>query len=316
MAQRRSSPGWSAADIPSLVGRRALVTGANSGLGLQTSLQLASHGAAVTMTARDPERGRAAVEKVRELSGSQDVTLAELDLADLASVRRLADEWDGPLDVLVDNAGIMAVPYGRTADGFELQLGTNHLGHFALTGLLLPALRQASGARVVVLSSNAHKFGHMNFDDLQGLHGYRPWTAYGQSKLANLLFVRELDRRLRAAGDDVLAVAAHPGIAATNLAAGLAGWGPVGSAVRGFFARFGQSDAEGALPSLHAATAPDVVGGAYYGPGGRGEGRGAPTRVQPNGHAQDDAVAGRLWEISEELTDVTFPDLPPVEVRS
>ncbi|WP_129336378.1 oxidoreductase [Cellulomonas endophytica] len=306
---------WSAADIPSLDGQRALVTGANSGLGLRTAVALAAHGAEVVLACRDRARGRAAQERVLAETGRA-AGLVDLDLADLRSVEALAQGWgDAPLHLLVANAGVMAVPRGTTRDGFERQLGTNHLGHFALVGRLLPALRQAPFARVVVVSSNAHRFGRVRLDDLMfQRRRYSPWRAYGQSKLANLLFVRELDRRLRAHGDPVVAVAAHPGFASSNLSAGFtAGLPPVvASGYRWLQGRLEQSDEAGALPSLYAATMPDVPGGALYGPDGRFEQRGAPTRVHPSARAQDDATARGLWERSERLTGVTYPDLPPV----
>ena len=309
--ERRTKSGWSAIDIPPMAGRRVVVTGANSGLGLQTSLELARRGASVTMACRDPKRGADALAKVRSQSGAGDVRLASLDLADLASVRRFAEEHDGPVDVLVNNAGVMAVPEGRTKDGFETQFGTNHLGHFALTGLLLPALRQGTDPRVVVVSSAAHRSGRIDFDDLQGLARYRRWKAYGQSKLANLLFARELDRRLRAHGDELIVASAHPGIAATNLMGPIAkSTGPFAGVVTALVKRTSQSDAEGALPSLYAASMPDVVGGDYFGPDGFGEQRGAPKRVGRTARAQDDAVAARLWSVSSELTGVVYPDLP------
>ncbi|GIG29775.1 oxidoreductase [Cellulomonas marina] len=311
--------GWTADDIPSLDGQRALVTGANSGLGLQTALALAAHGADVTLACRDLRRGRDAQDAVAAATG-RTPRLELLDLADLRSVRELAERWgaEEPLHLLVANAGLMAVPYGTTTDGFERQLGTNHLGHFALVGRLLPALRQAPFARVVVVSSQAHRFGRVDLDDLQWQRRrYRPWPAYGQSKLANLLFVRELDRRLRAHGDPVLAVAAHPGFASSNLSssfvAGLPA--PLAAAYRWGQSRLEQSDADGALPSLYAATMPDVRGGEYLGPDGFGEQRGAPTRVGRSARAQDDDTAARLWAASERLTGVTFPDLPAAPPR-
>src|SRR3954451_12678805 len=204
--------GWTARDVPDQGGRRVVVTGANSGIGFHAARELAAHGADVTLAVRDVARGEAASAR---MTGT--VAVERLDLADLASVRAFAARFEGPLDLLVNNAGVMAPPLRRTADGFELQLGTNHLGHFALTGVLLGALRARPGARVVTVSSNAHKAGRIDFDDLQGERRYRRWRAYGQSKLANLLFMFELDRRARDAGLDLVSVAAHPGYAATNL---------------------------------------------------------------------------------------------------
>ena len=208
---------WTADDIPDQAGRRAIVTGANSGIGLIAARELARHGAAVVLACRNAAKGEAALAEVRAAAPDADVTLAALDLADLASVRAFAGARTDPVDLLVNNAGLMAPPRGTTKDGFELQLGTNHLGHFALTGLLLDRLLAGDAPRVVSLSSNAHRMGKIDFDDLQGERRYFRWTAYGQSKLANLLFMRELDRRARAAGLPLASVAAHPGYTATNL---------------------------------------------------------------------------------------------------
>ncbi len=307
-----TTSGWTADDIPDLSGLRAVVTGANAGLGLQTALQLARHGAYTTLACRNPERGTAAVEQVRARLGDGPGTadLAVVDVSDLGSVRRFAESWQGPLDILVNNAGIMGVPHARTVDGFESQLGTNHLGHFALTGLLLPAIRSARAGRVVSVSSLAHRRGEIDFDDLNWERGYKRWAAYGRTKLANLLFVRELVRRLNRAGSSVLAAAAHPGLSDTELINGILGRGSrlheLGKVVN---ARIGQTAAEGALPSLYAATAQDVVPGDYFGPGGSGERKGPPVRVGMSARARDAAVGERLWDVSEDLTGVTY-DLP------
>jgi NAD(P)-dependent dehydrogenase (short-subunit alcohol dehydrogenase family) len=304
--------GWTAEQIPDLTGLRAVVTGANSGLGLQTALELARHGAFTTLACRSSERGQAAVAKVRAEIGDGPGTadLALLDLADLSSVRRFAETWHGPLDVLVLNAGVMAVPYGTTVDGFERQIGTNHLGHFALAGLLLPALREARAARVVSVSSGGHRMGRIDFDDLQSTQHYQRWAAYGQSKLANLLFTRELVRRLNRAGSTICAAAAHPGFSDTELATGAVGSsGPLARITKAATRAFGQSDAAGALPSLYAATMSDVVPGDYFGPDGFGEQQGHPTRVGMNARARDAVVGTRLWDVSEALTGVAF-DLP------
>ncbi|SEG07269.1 NAD(P)-dependent dehydrogenase, short-chain alcohol dehydrogenase family [Thermomonospora echinospora] len=297
--------GWRAADIPDLTERRAIVTGANSGIGYHTALELARHGAAVVLACRSAERGGAALERIRAELPDADVTLAALDLADLASVRDFAAGHGArPLDVLVNNAGVMAIPRRATADGFEMQFGTNHLGHFALTGLLLPALLAAPAARVVTVTSALAWAGRMNFDDLNGERRYRRWQAYGQSKLANLLFAKELDRRI--AG--LTSLAAHPGYAATNLQTA----GPrmagdrLGERIMTMANRLvAQSDAAGALPSLYAATAPDARGGACYGPRGFQQ-RGLPTRVRTPPAAGDRETARRLWEASERLTGVTY----------
>ena len=289
---------WTVRDIPQQLGRTALVTGANSGLGLQTSIALARAGARVLLACRDPQRAAQALGRVRSGVPGASVELVSLDLASLASVRAAAAALDTDLDLLVCNAGVMAPPRQTTADGFELQLGTNHLGHFALTGLLLPRL--VEGARVVVVASDAAKIGRIRFDDLMGSKRYLRWLAYGQSKLANLLFLRELSRR---AGSRLVVAGAHPGYAATNLqsAPGVAG------AVMALGNRIlAQSDADGALPQLYAATMPDVRSGDYFGPDGRLGLRGAPHRVTPVPAARDDAVAARLWAVSEQLTGVAY----------
>src|SRR4051794_38255413 len=300
---------WTAEDIPDLSARRAVVTGANSGLGLQIALGLARHGAQVTMAVRDTAKGDEAAARIRDEAPDAEVAVARLDLAELASVREFAAGWSGALDLLVNNAGVMALPRRTTADGFEMQLGTNHLGHFALTGLLLPAVVKKPGARVVTMSSGAHAFGRINFDNLQGERRYQRWLAYGQSKLANLLFAFELARRAALADVDLTSVAAHPGYAATNLQ--MQGARMDNSRVKAVFANLGnklfaQSDAQGALPALYAATMPDVIGGEYFGPDGRSGARGYPTRAQTSKSARDPELAARLWKVSEELTGVTY----------
>jgi NAD(P)-dependent dehydrogenase (short-subunit alcohol dehydrogenase family) len=298
--------GWDVEDIPDQSGRTAVVTGANSGLGLVTARELARAGASVVMACRNLDKGHAAVDEVRAAVPGAQVQLEELDLASLASVRGFADRFEATregLDLLINNAGVMASPRRRTADGFELQFGTNHLGHFALTAALLEAMEGREDARVVTLSSNAHKYGRIAFDNLNGDRHYFRWRAYGQSKLANLLFALELDRRLRAAGSTVKSLAAHPGYAATNLQTAAP---PlldrlvmkVGNAV------VAQSDELGALPPLYAATQPGLEGGTYVGPDGPGEHRGHPKIVQPNRAARDEDTARRLWEASERLTAV------------
>jgi len=301
---------WTAADIPPLDGRTAIVTGANSGLGYEVALELARHGAAVTMVARDASRGAGALDRLRAELTDANATLAVADLATLSSVRAFAMEWlagGAPVDLLVNNAGVMALPRQTTVDGFERQFATNHLGHFALTGLLLPALRPE--ARVVAVSSGVAQIGRIDFDDLQGERRYWRWGAYAQSKLANLLFAFELDRRATAAGRALVSVAAHPGFAATNLQAASSrgqqhDWRAEAAALSARL--FGQSAAAGALPLLCAATAPDVHGGEYYGPSGPWSMWGAPTIVAPPRHALDADVAARLWTVSERLTGVTI----------
>ncbi|WP_458115233.1 oxidoreductase [Arthrobacter sp. D2-10] len=294
-----------------LDGLTAVVTGANSGLGLQTAIGLARRGAAVVLACRSAERGAAALRIAREATGSASLTVRPLDLGNLQSVRSFSRDWTGPLDLLVNNAGVMATPLKRTADGFEQQFGINHLGHFALTGLLLDALRRSDAARVVTVSSLAHRRGRIHFDDLNARSRYRPWKAYSQSKLANLLFTMELDCRLRAAGWPVIAVAAHPGLSTTNLTAGMRG-AAVLDLMGGFFRVMGQSDVEGAKPILLAATGPQVHGGDYYGPDGPGETRGQPVLVAPAPSVLDEEVSARLWSVSEELTGVSFAGLPAV----
>ncbi len=296
---------WSAADITDQSGRRAIVTGANSGIGLIAARELARHGAAVVLACRNPAKGEAALADVRAAAPDADVTLAALDLADLASVRAFAEARSEPVDLLVNNAGLMAPPRQVTKDGFELQLGTNHLGHFALTGLLLDRLRGGDAPRVVTLSSGAHRMGKIDFDDLQGERRYFRWTAYGQSKLANLLFMRELDRRARAAGLPLTSVAAHPGYSATNLQS--AAPPAIDRAVMAVLNRVVAQDAEhGALPTLYAATVRGLPGGIYIGPDGPGEMRGAPALVGMSGRASDPETARRLWDVSERLTGVTY----------
>ena len=258
------------------------------------------------LACRDTAKGDAAAESIRADAPDARVDVEALDLASLASVHAFAERVQpSRLDLLINNAGVMAAPYGRTADGFELQLGTNHLGHFALTGLLLDRLLATPGARVVTVSSNAHKFGRIDFDDLQSERSYSRWRAYGQSKLANLLFALELDRRLKAAGADVLSVAAHPGYSATNLqfAATPSRVERIGSLVLNRV--YAMDAVRGARPTLYAATA-DVPGGSYVGPDGFHEMRGEPTLVRPTRAARDPEVARRLWAVSEELTGVRF----------
>lgn len=292
-----------------LDGLTAVVTGANSGLGLQTAIGLARRGASVVMACRSESRGALALQRARDASGSAALTLRQLDLANLGSVRSFCDNWSGPLDLLVNNAGVMATPLKRTMDGFEQQFGINHLGHFALTGLLLDALRQSPSPRVVTVSSMAHKRGRIDFDNLNADSRYRPWKAYNQSKLANLLFTMELDRRVRAAGWPLIATAAHPGLSTTNLTTGMRG-AAVLDIMGGLFRIMGQSDADGAKPILLAATGAQVHGGDYYGPDGPGETRGEPVLVAPAPSVLDEAVAARLWTVSEELTGVTYAGLP------
>ena len=296
--------GWDARRIPDQTDRVAIVTGANSGLGLVTARELARAGARVVLACRNLEKGHTAIEDVRAAVPDAQVQLEELDLASLASVRGFAgrfEETHDGLDLLINNAGVMGTPRRRTADGFELQFGTNHLGHFALTTALLDRMEGRDDARVVTLSSTAHKMGRINFDNLNGDRHYFRWNAYGQSKLANLLFALELDRRLRASGSTVKSLAAHPGYAATNLQS--AGPPLVDRLVMvASNALIAQSDEMGALPTLYAATQPGLDGGTYIGPDSLREQRGHPTIVQPNARARDPETARRLWDVSERLT--------------
>jgi NAD(P)-dependent dehydrogenase (short-subunit alcohol dehydrogenase family) len=297
--------GWNITDIPDQNGLTALVTGATSGLGLESAKALAAAGAHVILAGRSPERLQKAQAQI-----PQETDLLVVDLADLDSIRAAAKRIDH-VDVLMNNAGIMAPPFGRTADGFETQIGTNHLGHFALTGLLLPRMPVGSPhARVVTVSSSAHRMGAIDLQDLNYDHRkYSPWPAYGQSKLANLLFAAELDRRAQRAGWRLRSTAAHPGFASTNLqfAGPTIAHNPIGKLITKLTnALVAQSAQSGARPQLYAATMPDVHGGDYYGPDGLFESRGAPKRVGRTKAAQDETTAARLWDLSEELTGVTY----------
>jgi NAD(P)-dependent dehydrogenase (short-subunit alcohol dehydrogenase family) len=301
---------WTSEQIPDQSGRLAIVTGANSGLGLSTARELARHGASVVLACRNMDKASAALKEIRAAAPGASAELAELDLASLASVEAFAESFRGAhreqgLDLLVNNAGVMAPPRRETADGFELQLGTNLLGHFALTGRLIDLMQGHEDARVVTLSSNAHKMGRINFDDLQSRSRYMRWSAYGQSKLADLMFALELDRRLRASGSAVKSVAAHPGYAATNLQSAAA---PLVDrlVMQATNLVLAQSADMGALPTLYAATCPGLQGGSYVGPDGIGEFRGHPHLCTPNRAARDEQVAARLWSVAEELTGVGF----------
>jgi NAD(P)-dependent dehydrogenase (short-subunit alcohol dehydrogenase family) len=295
-------------EIPSQLGKTAVVTGATGGLGYETALALAKAGAEVILTGRDDRKGQSAIEKIgREVIGAK-ISYERLDLANLASVADFAKQMQArpSLDLLVNNAGVMALPRRQTtADGFEMQFGTNHLGHFALTARLMPLLRRSSAPRVVSLSSLAHRTGLIDFGDLQGERVYSPWKAYGQSKLACLMFALELQRRSDAAGWNLTSIAAHPGFARTNLFAG--GPGGLVSLATDFAAPFfGHSAADGARPILFAATSPNAKPGAYYGPGGFSELRGAPAAALVMPQARDAAAAARLWDVSAKLTNTTF----------
>lgn len=303
---------WTAADMPDCGGMRAIVTGANRGLGFHVALELARHGAQVTLACRNDERAEQALRRIRAEVPGAEVERGDLDLADLKSVRKFAEDYtagNGRLDLLINNAGVMALPQRSTADGFELQLGTNHLGHFALTGMLLPLLCARPGSRVVTVTSLAHRRGRIRFGNLHGRFRYQRWSAYNQSKLANAVFAVELQRRLERAGFPVLSVAAHPGFAATDLAL----VGPRMEERRATEAVFrltratiAQSAASGALPLLFAATAAQVGGARFYGPRGLGQMRGRPGEVGLASHVSDTALGRQLWDLSERLTDVKY----------
>lgn len=297
---------WTVRDIPDQSGRVAVVTGANSGLGMITARGLAGAGAEVIMACRNTEKGEQAAATIRSAVPEAKLSVASLDLGDLASVRSFAEQAPQPLHTLVNNAGVMAPPRRLTKDGFESQIGTNHLGHYALTGLLLSRLLDAEQPRVVTVSSGAHRIGRMKFDDLQSERGYNNWLAYGQSKLANLLFAFELDRRATDAATPLKSMAAHPGYAATNLQfAGPARWyeRALGGVLNVMVA---QSAEMGALPTLYAAMVPDLPGGSFVGPDGFMEQRGHPHVVTAARKAYDQQAWQRLWQVSEELTGIRY----------
>ena len=282
---------WTAADLPAMTGRTVVVTGASSGLGVATARQLACAGARVVLAVRDEARGHSAA---ATMPGTTEVR--QLDLSILASVRAFAAAWTGPLDILINNAGIMQVPQARTSDGFELQIATNHLGPFALTILLMPHIT----GRVVTVSSEMHKRGHVDPEDLNGDNRpYDPFQTYCYTKLANLLFTFELQRRLARAGSSVRSMAAHPGLSKTNLTSHVTGLSGLGQKI--LVSLFAQDAEHGALPTLYAATA-DLPGGSYAGPDGPGERRGYPTLVQASQTARDQQLARRLWDASARLT--------------
>ncbi len=292
-------------DLPDLTGRSAVVTGANSGIGYETAKALALAGAMVVLACRDVRRGGAAAQRICRAARQAQVEVDALDLSNLESVQAFAENWTGPLDLLINNAGVMAPPrWTATVDGFELQMGTNHLGHFALTGRLLPWLLAADRSRVVTVSSIAHRRAELNLDDLQSVVGYRPHTAYANSKLANLMFASELQRR---AGDQLVSTAAHPGLAVTGLITSRQGIGanPIGRLVGPVANRIAsQSAAAGAQPTLYAATV--AAPGSYTGPRHLFETRGAPAPASVSAAASDPARAAQLWDISTELTGVEF----------
>ena len=312
------SPSWSPDDIGDQTGRVALVTGANSGIGFATARALADRGAHVVLACRSPQKARRAADELENDLDHSSIELLTLDLADLVAVRRAAEQFLAEyarLDLLINNAGVMGTPYRQTPDGFELQMATNHLGHFALTGLLLPRLITSGRARVVTVSSLMHRLGHIDFADVAGLKIRNTWSHYGNSKLANLLFTAELSRRLHEAGESVVAVAAHPGWTRSNLIGNGAalGTGRVRAKAGGALGTLlGQTAAAGAGPTLYAATSADVRPGQFIGPAHMMELFGPPTVVHPSRRATNPADAARLWEISEQLTDVHYPLPSPV----
>lgn len=300
---------WTTDDVPDQTGRMAAVTGANTGIGYETARVLAGKGAHVVLACRTTGKAAAAATRIRGERPSGAVEPMELDLASLDSVRRFADAFrlrHDRLHLVINNAGVMMTPFGRTEDGFERQLGVNHLGHFALTGLLLDRLREAGETRVVTVSSGAHRRGTLDFDDLMyDEGGYSPFAAYARSKLANLVFTFELQRRLDTAGESTLAVAVHPGFARTELTRYVE-HRTLARLLLPLFSPFAQSARMGALPTLRAATDPDVEGGEYYGPDGFMEQRGWPVQVEASAAARDPVTARRLWEVSERLTGVAY----------
>ncbi|MBO4247388.1 SDR family oxidoreductase [Halomicrobium sp. IBSBa] len=303
---------WTARDMPSLDDRTVVVTGANSGIGYEATKAFARRGATVVMACRSTERGERAAREIDRSVANADLDVMACDLADLDAVADFAEAFTSAYDelhVLCNNAGVMALPRGETADGFERQLGINHLGHFALTGHLLDTLAATDGARVVTQSSGAHQNGEIDFEDLQGERSYGRWSAYSQSKLANVLFGYELDRRADEAGIDVTSVVCHPGYADSDLQrrAGEAGAGAVGAALmQAVNALVAQSAAQGALPMLYAATHDEVSGGEYVGPGGLLHMRGAPAVQDSSARSYNTATASKLWHVSEDLTGVEY----------
>ncbi len=294
---------WTIAEVAGQTGRIAVITGANIGLGYDTALALAGKGCAVVMACRNMDKARIARERILARYPYADIECHNLDLGSLKSVRSFGvvfSKSHKKLDLLINNAGVMMPPYSLSEDGFESQLAANYLGHFALTGLLLPVLTKTPGSRVVSLSSLAHNWGDIRFDDLNFKNGYSKHAAYGQSKLACLMFAYELNNRLRKAGLKTLSVAAHPGVAVTNLAQHFPKFLTV------FFPLVGQSAANGALPTLYAALGADINGGDYCGPRSMRQMRGAPVKVGSNPASKDQAAAKRLWKLSEDLTGVRF----------
>ena len=299
----KSNNKWDSQDIPDQKGRIAIVTGSSSGIGYETVRVLANKNATVIIAVRNLQKGNAALDQIKEQNVSADVGIMEIDLTDLQSIHNFAENFKkkyNRLDLLINNAGVMMPPYCKTADGFELQFGTNHLGHFALTGLLMDLLKKTSNSRIVNVSSGAHHYGNLDFDDLAWeKRDYKPMKAYGDSKIANIYFTCELQRKLESNGNEVIATAAHPGWTATEL-----------QRYAGFFSfmnpYLAQDISMGALPTLYAAAAPDVKSGEYFGPSGFMEMRGYPKKVKSNKLSQDREIAKKLWDVSEALTGVKY----------
>lgn len=294
--------GWTTNDIPDQSGKVVIVTGANSGIGYEATRALVKHGATVIMACRNLEKGESALKQILSENPRGQLDLLKLDLADLSSVQEFAEKFLGEydrLDILINNAGVMATPYGKTNDGFELQFGINHLGHFKLTSLLFDLLKRTHNSRVITVSSYAHYFGRMNFNDLNSERFYQKWMAYGQSKLANVLFGYELQRRVSHNGRNPISVVVHPGYAATNLQHTTT----LFSMLNPIFA---QSQEMGALPTLYAATSPDIRGGEYIGPDGFLGQRGYPHQAMSSSPSRDPDDAQQLWEVSEKLTRIQF----------
>ncbi|MEA3286159.1 MAG: oxidoreductase [Candidatus Marinimicrobia bacterium] len=293
---------WTTQNIPDQSGRVIIITGANSGIGFEAAKALAEKNAEIILAVRNQEKGETAIAQIQKELPKAKLSVRLLDLANLASVKTFADQFNADfqqLDLLINNAGIMVPPYGKTVDGFESQFGTNHLGHFALTAQLYTQLRSTPNSRIINVSSNAHKMGKLDFDDLNwGKRRYMAWKAYGDSKIANLYFTYELSRKIQAAGDSIVVTAAHPGLTASNLAKG--------AVIQFFNTIFAQDGPMGALPTLMAAVEPSAKSGNYYGPSGMSEWRGYPKLVSSNKLSHDVDIAAKLWTISEELTGVKF----------
>lgn len=301
---------WTASEIPQKTEGLAVITGSTEGVGFEDALALSSAGWNVVMMGRNAQKGAESIAKIHRINPKAKVRFEQIDLADLSSIKAFAERMitsGQPIDLLINNAGVMTPPKRlETADGFELQFGTNHLGHFALTAQLLPLLRKSAGARVVTVSSVANRAGQINFDDLQSKSDYTPMKAYGQAKLANLMFALELQRQSEKHGWGIISMASHPGVSRTNLLITGAGRWSFAGIMRTFFPFLFQPSAQGALPTLYAATSPDARGGSYYGPNKMGETRGYPSVAKIPAQATDRTVSSKLWEVSQQLAKVEF----------